>query len=128
LTREEKIDLLSYRDEEDLEDYDEDEILSADLEFRGLLDEYYYFHHCNLESLRKAADDGCNFCYRIFYGLLKTLVFDPDIENSSERLYLALQPPCTLISEIEHLYHGDLHVRLGANSIGAMRLKDQDSR
>ena len=127
LTREEKIALLTYCDEWPPENYDEDEILSSDLGIVGLLYESFYFHHRNLESLRKAADDGCNFCYQIFYGLFETTVLDRNIEDISERLYLDLQPPCIHEPEIEHRYHGDLDVRLGAESLGTMRLKDLES-
>ena len=127
LTREEKIDLLTYSDAWPPEYYDEDEILSSDLGIVGLLYESFYFHHRNLESLRKAADDGCNFCYQIFYGLLETTILDRNIESSSERLYLDLQLPCIHGPEREHLYHGELDVRLGAKSLGRMRLKDLDS-
>lgn len=130
LTREEKIDLLTYYDlyppeEEEEDDYD-DEVLSRDLEDVGFLYESFYFHHRNLESLRKAADDGCNFCYQIFYGLLETTELDHDVENSSERLYLSLQPPGIHNSEMEHSYNGDLSVHLGAESLGSMRLRELD--
>ena len=138
LTREEKIDLLTYHDRWPLEDYDEDEdhdehkdydedyLLNHDEELTGL-DESYHFHHRNLEALRKAADDGCNFCYQIFNGLLETTVLDYNVENTSERLYLNLQPPCIHGPEREHLYTGDLSVHFGPRHLGNMRLKDLDS-
>jgi hypothetical protein len=127
LTREEKIELLTYWDEWPPDTYHEDEILSNDAGLVGIY-ESFYFHHRNLESLRKAADDGCHFCYQIFYGLLETTVLDHKVKNSSESLYLNLEPPGIVRSEIEHLYHGDLGVRLGAISLGNMRLKYLDGR
>ena len=125
LTREEKIELLTYGGEWPPDTYHEDEILSNDAGLVGIY-ESFYFHHRNLESLRKAADDGCHFCYQIFYGLLETTVLDHKAKNSSESLYLNLEPPGIVRSEIEHLYHGDLGVRLGAISLGNMRLKYLD--
>jgi hypothetical protein len=141
LTREEKIDLLTYHDEwplkdyddedfdeedYDEEDYDEDKVLSSDLAV-GAPSEFYYFHHRNLEALRKAADGGCNFCYQIFYGLLETTILDRNVENTSQRLYLNLQTPGICAPEREHLYNGDLSVHLGATPLGNMRLKDLES-
>jgi hypothetical protein len=100
--------------------------LNHDEELTGL-DESYYFHHRNLEALRKVADDGCNFCYQIFNKLLETTVLDYNVENTSERVYLNLQPPCIHGPDSEHLYYGDLSVHFGASHLGHMRLKDLDS-
>jgi len=127
LTREEKIELLTYWEEWPPGDYHEDEILSNDAGLVGLY-ESFYFHHRNLESLRKAADDGCHFCYQIFYGLLETTELHHNVKNSSESLYLNLQPPCIEKPEREHSYHGALDVRLGATSLGSMRLRYLDGR
>ncbi|KAF4633435.1 hypothetical protein G7Y89_g4687 [Cudoniella acicularis] len=125
LTREEKIDLSTYHEEwPPREDYDEEDILNDDQGIISLPHESFYFHHRNLESLRKAADDGCHFCYQIFYGLLEITVLGRNIENSSERLDLRLQQPSRIHPHFEHLYHGDLAVELGANSLGNMRLRD----
>ena len=131
LTRVEKIDLLTYHDkwplkDYDDEDFDEDKVLSSD-QAVGSPSESYYFHHRNLEALRKAADGGCNFCYQMLYGLLETTILDRDVENSSERLYLNLETPGVYGPEMEHLHNGDLSVHLGATPLGNIRLKDLDS-
>ena len=85
LTREEKISLATY-EEWPPEDYDEDELLNDDLDFVGLSGELFYFHHPNLESLRKATDEGCHFCYQILYGLLENAVRDSNVEIDFERM------------------------------------------
>jgi hypothetical protein len=127
LTREEKTNLLIYYNEWPPENCHEDEILSSDLGLVGPLYKSFYFHQRNLESLRKAVDDGCNFCYQIFYGLLETTLLGRNVKNSSERLYLCLTPPGIDAPEREQLHRGDLEVRLGAKSLGWMRLKNLDS-
>ncbi|TVY23463.1 hypothetical protein LHYA1_G008378 [Lachnellula hyalina] len=128
LTREEKFYLLSFCDEwqfDNPDDYSEDAVLNTDLGLVGGPHESFYFHHRNLGSLQKAADDGCNFCYQIFYGLLGTTTeVNHSIASSSERLYLFLQAPDFCAPESEHLYIGDLGVRFGKESLGHLRLKN----
>jgi hypothetical protein len=85
LTREEKLYLLSYCDEwpsDEPNDYSEDEVLNNDFGLVGGPHESFYFHHRNLKSLQKAADNGWNFCYQIFYGLLETAEINHSIENN----------------------------------------------
>ncbi len=125
ITREEKIELLTYLEEWPPNTYHEDEILSNDAGLVGD-DQSFYFHHRHLESVQKAADDGCHFCYQIYYGLLEATELDHSVKNSSDSLYLRLQPPCTERPEREHLYPGELDVRLGEDSLGSMRLKYLD--
>lgn len=130
LTREEKIYLLTYHDEgRDLLECcdDMDEVLSSGLEIFGD-GTSFYFHYRNLESLREAADDGCNFCCQIYYGLFETAVLDRNVEYSSERLYLNLQVPFNNHRPEDHLDVGELGVHLGENSLASIRLKDLDGR
>lgn len=127
LAKEEKLYLLSYceewsRDEPD--DYSEEEVLNNDLRLVGGHHESFYFHHRNLESLQQAANNGCDFCYQIFFGLPQTTEVNYGSEDSYDRVYLALQAPDIHAPDTEYLYNGELAVRFGQECLGNLRLKD----
>ncbi|KAH6710601.1 hypothetical protein BKA61DRAFT_658493, partial [Leptodontidium sp. MPI-SDFR-AT-0119] len=127
LTKEEKLYLLSYCDEwptDEPNDYSEEEVLNNDLGLVGGPHESFFFHHRNLESLQKAANNDCDFCYQIFFGLPQTTKVNHDSENSYDRVYLVLQAPDFHSPDTEHLYWGDLDVRFGQECLGNLRLKD----
>jgi hypothetical protein len=131
LTKEEKLYLLSYCDEwptDEPNDYSEEEVLNNDLGLVGGPYESFYFHHRNLESLQKAANNDCDFCYQIFSGLPQTTKVNHGSEGSYDRVYLVLQAPGFHSPDTEHLYSGDLDMRFGQECLGSLRLKDLNGR
>lgn len=127
LAKEEKLYLLSYCDEwptDEPNDYSVEEVLNNDLGLVGSPHESFYFHHRTLESLQKAANNGCDFCYQIFFGLPQTTKVNHGSEDSYDRVYLALKAPDIHAPDTEHLYDGDLEVRFGQECLGNLRLKD----
>jgi hypothetical protein len=127
LAKEEKLYLLSYCEEwptDEPDDYSEEEVLNNDLGLVGGSHKSFYFHHRNLESLQKAANNGCEFCYKLFFGLPQTAKVNHGSQDSYDRVYLALQAPDIHAADTEHLYSGDLDVYFGQENLGNLRLKD----
>jgi len=96
LARDEKLYLLSYCEEWSPDEpghYTEEEVLNNDLGLIGSSDMSFYFHHRNLELLQKSANNGCDFCILLFFGLPETKNVMQSIEDDYDRVYLELQVP-----------------------------------
>jgi hypothetical protein len=129
LTREEKICLATYEEEWPPEEWDEDQVLSGDHVLVGLESYLYCFHHPSLESLQKAADGGCHFCYQILYELLadKGKSSQHDFEDDCGRLYFTLSSEDSSSFEFEQNWYGALSVSLGTDILGHWRLRNKHS-
>ncbi|KAF5868423.1 putative heterokaryon incompatibility protein [Botrytis fragariae] len=139
LTRREKISVIDPEawptDDDDNECYEEqlsDDDINEALEISGLKGELFYFHHPNLKTLRKSADNGCPFCYQL-YNLLEQHILEEAWakelfdKNDSLEVYLCYNPHENEISsEREQDYLGALRVNLGPEIFVYLRLKDQN--
>ncbi|PQE04863.1 HET domain-containing protein [Rutstroemia sp. NJR-2017a BBW] len=133
LTREEKEALIAYfatcdMDIDDIYGFDERKLSDNDIDdFLLELDlgchDLYAFHHPNWESLRKAADNGCGFCYQV-EKLLEDLIY---VEDEALKVYLNFNPHMqSVISDgREQEYQGALRVCVGWRTWSNLRVRDK---
>lgn len=129
LAKDEKLYLLSYCEEWSPGEpghYTEEEVLDNDFGLIGGSDMSFYFHHRNLELLQESANNGCDFCILLFFGLPETKNVVQSIEDDYDRVYLVLHVPDSTASDWEHLEYGDLDVRFGQEGLGSLRMKIAD--
>jgi hypothetical protein len=108
-----------------IDEYDED-VDEVDRDNPYNISTLYYIHYPTLETFRKSADDGCQYCYQILYGGFADALEDSEegwgpviflLDNEDSRPRVELRPD-------EEQWPGELHVKLGMQYRAWMKLRE----